>query len=54
MKIVKKAWNVFWVVDDAGKMIESAIGGPRTGYVGERGKEYKSLDELRSAFLISK
>jgi hypothetical protein len=52
MRIVKKAWNVFWVVDSTGKMIEAAIGGPRMGYVGERGREYKSLAELRSAFLM--
>lgn len=53
MKIVKKCWNVFWVVDGNGKMVEAAIGGRRSGYVGEHGKQYKSLAELRACFLVS-
>jgi len=52
MRVVKKAWNVFWVVDGNGKMLESAIGGRRNGYVGEHGKQYRSLKELRACFLI--
>lgn len=52
MRIVKKAWNVFWVVDGNGTMVEAAIGGRRNGYVGEHGKQYSSLGELKRNFKI--
>jgi len=52
MKIVQKAWNVFWVVDKNGVMIEAAIGGVNSGYVGEHGKEYASLKDLKFNFRI--
>ena len=52
MKIVKKCWNTFWVVDGNGKMLEAAIGGRRTGYNGENGKHYSTLSDLRTCYRI--
>lgn len=52
MKLIKKAWNVYWVVDKCGKMVEAAIGGRRSGYTGEHGREYSSLSELKACYNI--
>ena len=52
MKLIKKAWNVYWVVDRCGNMVEAAIGGPRSGYSGEHGREYGSLSELKACYNI--